>query len=63
MSHRNKSTFLGEAISLQHLLELPKPLKEDMNISMHVYYAGGLRAVVRFDIPKEAGNFLKDEHN
>lgn len=59
----NNSALVGEVLSLQLLTEIPKLIESVNYFSINAFYAGGLRVVLRFDLPSHAQNFMQDEHN
>ncbi|CAH1440537.1 unnamed protein product [Lactuca virosa] len=58
----NDCALVGEVTSLHLLTELPKLVEAECSFSKKLFYAGGMRIVLRFDLPKEAENFLREEH-
>ncbi|KAI3740607.1 hypothetical protein L2E82_31075 [Cichorium intybus] len=56
------SSLIGEVLSLQHLKDIPKLLHADGRIPCQLYYAGGLKAVLKFSSPQAADRYLKSEH-
>lgn len=59
----NSCALVGEVLSLHHLTELPKLLEAECKYSKNLFYVGGMRVVIWFDLPKDAENFLREEHN
>lgn len=40
--------FMGDVTNFNHLSNLPKLLNTDGNLSFHVFYAGGLKVILKF---------------
>ncbi|CAH1452378.1 unnamed protein product [Lactuca virosa] len=59
----NSYALVREVLSLHHLTELPKLLEAECKYSKNLFYAGGMRVVIRFDLPKDAEIFLREENN
>ncbi|CAH1415855.1 unnamed protein product [Lactuca virosa] len=54
--------LLGEVKCFQHLSNLPKLLNADGEIPCRVYYAGGLKVVLKFFFHEYAMGYLKNDH-
>lgn len=54
--------LLGEVLNFQHLSNLPKLLNVDGEVPCHVFYAGGLKVLLRFFAQDAATRYLKNEH-
>ncbi|KAI3699691.1 hypothetical protein L2E82_44129 [Cichorium intybus] len=55
------SSLIGEVLSLQHLKDIPKLLHADGRIPCELYFAGGLKVVLKFSFSKTAEAYLKSE--
>ncbi|CAI9286472.1 unnamed protein product [Lactuca saligna] len=55
-------TLIVEVLDLQILTQIPKLIETDDNYTCKVFYAGGMKVALRFDIPIEAKSFLKDDN-
>ncbi|CAH1414127.1 unnamed protein product [Lactuca virosa] len=54
--------LLGEVSNFQHLSNLPKLLNVDGEVPCHVFYAGGLKVLLRFSSQDAATRYLKNEN-
>lgn len=58
-----KATFIGEALSLQHLGHLPTWLSIHNDKVEDVKYAGGMKVLLSFQSTVEARSFLENKKN
>ncbi|CAI9261598.1 unnamed protein product [Lactuca saligna] len=56
-----KTIIVGEAMSLDHLENLPKLLRPKGESSMEIKYIGGLRVLILFDYSVAAKEFMENE--
>ncbi|KAL7588073.1 hypothetical protein Lser_V15G38939 [Lactuca serriola] len=54
--------LVGEAISLQHLIDLPKLIHADGEVPCELFYAGGLKVVLKFVSRHGAENYFKADY-
>jgi len=59
----NTQSLLGEVKCITTLKELPKLIHADGRIPYQLFYAGGLKVVIKFNVTYTAKSFLTRDHN